>query len=77
MHVVKPGDTTKVACESCQKLTYAVFNYGTFTLDDGTVVENVMQAACEVCGQVAAIAHQSAPVIKVARERRDALSSQS
>ena len=70
-HVFKPGDTVRGGCEKCRVLVSATYDYGRIKLDDGTLVENVMRANCDDCGETIAIAHQSAPAIKAARARRD------
>ena len=70
-HVFKPGDTIRGGCEKCKMLVSATYEYGKIKLDDGTAVENVMQALCNDCGESIAIAHQSAPAIKAARAKRD------
>lgn len=67
MKIRLPGEKTKVACESCQALQSATWNFGTFHLQDGRRVEQVMQASCDVCGQPAGMATQSAWRIKEAR----------
>ena len=70
-HVLKPGDTTRGGCESCKAMVFGTYNYGQIKLTDGTVVENVMRALCDDCGEIIAVAHQSAPAIKAARAQRD------
>lgn len=70
-HVFKPGDTIRGGCEKCKALVAATYEYGRIKLDDGTVVENVMRALCNDCGEMVAVAHQSAPAIKAARAKRD------
>lgn len=70
-HVFKPGDTTRGGCEKCRAMVSATYGYGRVQLDDGTAIENVMRALCNECGEIVAIAHQSAPAIKAARAKRD------
>ena len=71
-NVVVPGKKTRGPCETCGRFVPATYGYGSFGLTEGTVVENVMRATCDECGTIVALAQQSAPVIKKARDERDA-----
>lgn len=57
--IVLPGQVTKAICETCKKRVTATFSYGEFRFDDGLVVEDVMRAVCDECGEPVAIAGQS------------------
>ena len=65
-----PGDKAELICENCEAVRTATWNYGHFILDDGTVVKDVMTASCDVCGEQAAVASQSAYLIREAREMK-------
>lgn len=69
MQIRTPGQKTKVACEHCKKLQPGTWNYGTFHVSDGTPVEEVMLASCDVCGNPCSLATQSAWRVKEASER--------
>lgn len=64
------GDKTKVACEKYQSFTPGTWKEGTLVMDDGTLIEQVMQAYCDVCSEPCSIAHQSTWRIKEAREAK-------
>lgn len=66
--IVHTGQTTKVYCEACEKFVEATYSYGTFRFSNGVVADNVMRAVCDSCGEVVAVAHQSALVLKEALE---------
>ena len=64
-----PGEKTEVVCENCEAVRSATWNYGEYHLDDGTKVDGVMLAKCDVCGEDAGLAQQSAYRIRQAREK--------
>jgi hypothetical protein len=66
--IVSPGDKVRAACEHCGRFQSATFAYGGFTLSDGTTVPNVMRATCDKCGDIVALAQQSAHAIKAHRD---------
>lgn len=68
--IILEGQLTEAPCETCQKFTIARFAYGTLTLEDGLVVENVMRATCEECGQVTSLAPQSGYLLRKARTQQ-------
>lgn len=60
------GQPTEAPCDTCQSFTQARFGYGSFELEDGLVVENVMRATCESCGTVVSLAPQSSHLLRQA-----------
>ena len=68
MKIRLPGEKTKVACEVCKKFQPGTWDFGTYYLQDGRAVEQVMMASCDVCGYKAGLATQSAWRIREARE---------
>ena len=71
MKIRVPGEKTKVACEQCRSLQPGTWNYGTFDMSDGTAIEQVMLAYCDVCGAPCSMAHQSSWRLREAREERE------
>lgn len=71
MKIRVPGEKTKVACEQCKSIQPGTWNYGTLEMNDGTVVEQVMLAHCDVCGKSCAMAHQSSWKLREAREAKE------
>lgn len=69
--VFYPGETTRAPCEKCGRLVPATYDYGTVPLEDGTPVEDVMRATCDVCQSVVATTPQSAPLFRATMEARD------
>lgn len=69
MNIKLPGDKTKVICEKCGAVRSATWNYDDYLLEEGTVVQDVMLARCDVCGEQAGLAQQSACRIRQAREK--------
>lgn len=65
-----PGEKTELICETCESVRSATWNYGDFLLDDGITVKGVMLASCDVCGEQAGLASQSAYLIREAREMK-------
>jgi hypothetical protein len=64
------GDKTRAACEVCQKFASATWRYGPLALKKkGLIVDGVMQAYCDVCGQSVLIAQQSAYKLREACEK--------
>ena len=68
MKIRIPGENTKVACEKCQSFQPGTWRYGPLTMNDGTVIEQVMLAYCDVCQEACSMATQSAWKLKEARE---------
>jgi hypothetical protein len=66
-----PGERGKAPCETCGRLVPATYGYGVVPLEDGTPVEEVMRATCDICGAVVATTPQSAPQFRAALEARD------
>lgn len=71
MKIRVPGEKTKVACEQCQSLQPGTWNYGTFDMNDGTSIDQVMLSYCDVCGSPCSMAHQSSWRLREAREDRE------
>jgi hypothetical protein len=71
MNIRVPGNKTKVACEKCQAFQPGTWNYGPFEMSDGSIIEQVMQAYCNVCGESCSMAHQSAWKLREAREEKE------
>lgn len=69
MNIKMPGDKTESACETCQRFAEATWQYGPLRLKNGTIVDKVMQAFCDTCGESLLVAQQSVYKIKEARER--------
>lgn len=63
--VFYPGKRVKAPCDRCDAVMQATYDYGPVPYK-GTVVEGVMRATCDVCGQVVATAQQSAPLFRAA-----------
>lgn len=70
--VYMPGHKIEAPCEQCSAFVPATYCYDNLTLDDGTVVADVMLARCDVCHGILAVAQQSAHAIKAARDAREA-----
>ncbi len=70
--VYVPGHKVEAPCERCGRFVPATFRYDSFSLDDGTLVRDVMLARCDVCNSALAVAQQSAHAIKAARAAREA-----
>lgn len=64
-----PGEKTRVVCEKCQAMRGATWDYDNFALEDGTVVRGVMIATCDTCHEQVGLAHQSAYLIREARDK--------
>lgn len=60
-----PGKKVKATCDRCDAHVGATYDYGPVPYQ-GAVVEGVMRATCDVCGQVVATAQQSAPLFRAA-----------
>ena len=70
MKIRVPGEKTKVACEKCQAFQPGTWKYGPLTTTDGTVIQQVMLAYCDVCEEPCSMASQSAWKLKEAREAK-------
>ncbi|MHB2019991.1 MAG: hypothetical protein ACYCW6_23875 [Candidatus Xenobia bacterium] len=70
--IVLEGDKVEAPCEKCGGFVPATWRYLPYRLADGRVVDDVMQAQCDTCGQVVAAADQSAHLIKQALDDRSA-----
>lgn len=70
MEIKIPGDRTRAACETCQKLTSATWRYGDLPMDSGEVAHDVMQAYCDMCGASLLVAQQSAHKIRQTRQEK-------
>jgi hypothetical protein len=68
--IIIEGTQMEAACESCRKFTLSTYAYGSFPTEDGQIVEDVMRATCNTCGEITALSHQSAHRLKAAREER-------
>jgi len=68
--IVLEGKIVQASCETCQKFMPARFAYGPLEWEEGLVVENVMRATCEQCGNVVALAPQSAHLIRRAVQQQ-------
>ncbi|MHB2019971.1 MAG: ribbon-helix-helix protein, CopG family [Candidatus Xenobia bacterium] len=69
--IVLPGQKTKASCDTCKAFRQATWGLHSHTLEDGTEVENVMQAQCDTCGSLIAIAGQAVHRIKGAIKDRE------
>ncbi|MBI3929995.1 MAG: hypothetical protein HY319_30935 [Armatimonadetes bacterium] len=66
--IVLPGQTTPALCEKCGRQVQATFSYGTFRFDNGLIVEDVMRATCDTCGEPVVLAAQSSYRLRTALE---------
>jgi len=65
MKILKVGDTTKVACNSCQSFQNTTFKLRDTPFSDGSgVVKNVLVGVCNKCDSVVVLPHQSTPAVK-------------
>jgi len=65
MKILKVGDTTKVACNSCQSFQSTTFKLRDTPFSDGSgVVKNVLVGVCNNCDSVVVLPHQSTPAVK-------------
>ena len=62
--IVLEGELTEAPCQFCKGFVQARFSYGPVELEKGLVVENVMRATCEVCGEVVSLAQQSSYLLR-------------
>lgn len=69
MKVYLEGEVIRALCESCEGRREATFRYDSVKLDDGLVIDGVMQAFCNQCGSSLVIAPQSTPRIRQARTK--------
>ncbi|MBB4188727.1 endogenous inhibitor of DNA gyrase (YacG/DUF329 family) [Sinorhizobium terangae] len=69
MKIWYAGDKSKALCEKCRKVVTTTFDYHDVPFESGIgVAKQIMAATCDECGTVVAIAPQSTPAIRVARE---------
>ena len=66
MKIFLPGETLSAICSNCGRQE-STFRYDSFPMQDGVVVENVLQAFCNQCGDSVLLPHQSTARIKQAR----------
>lgn len=69
MKVYLEGEVIRALCESCEGRREATFRYESVRMDDGLVIDGVMQAFCNQCGSSLVIAPQSTPRIRQARTK--------
>ena len=67
MKVYLEGETIRAICESCKSRQNATFRYDSIKMDNGLVIDGVMQAFCNRCDFCVAVAPQSTPKIQQAR----------
>lgn len=75
--IVLEGHHIQGPCQKCRAFVDATFSYGPVELEPGLIVEDVMRATCDKCGQVVATTPQSAHRFKAAlddkKQRRTTL----
>ena len=64
MKVYLEGVVIRTLCEFCDGRQEATFCCDSVTMDDGLVIDGVMQAFCNNCGSSLVIAPQSTPLIR-------------
>lgn len=57
--ILLEGTIEQAPCETCKGFTAATYAYGPVELEPGFIVEDVMRATCNHCGNVVATAPQS------------------
>lgn len=67
--IILPGEKTEAECECCGQFVAATYDYGKLALQSGLVVDKVMRAVCDVCGEVLEVAHQSVHRISEAKRK--------
>ena len=69
--IVTEGTVELTPCEQCQKLVPATYSYGPVE-HEGLIVEDVMRAVCNQCGDIVATTPQSAHRFREAIQNRNA-----
>ena len=69
MKVYLEGEVIRAICEACVGRQEATFRYDSIKMDDGLVIDGVMQAFCNKCGSSLVVAPQSTPRIRQARTK--------
>ncbi|MCS4089166.1 hypothetical protein [Rhizobium sp. BK176] len=65
MKVWNAGDKSSACCDSCKAVVQTTFGIHDVQLESsGAVVEQIMAAACDQCGEVVAIPPQSTLAIQ-------------
>jgi len=64
-----PGKSVKASCERCGHFVNATYAYGAVEFD-GMIVEDVMRATCDTCGDIVGTAGQSAYLFRQASDNR-------
>lgn len=63
--IIKQYDKSKAICFNCKDVVATTFLYKDVPFSDGSgVVENILAAVCDVCGEVVATPAQATPQIK-------------
>ncbi|PCI70068.1 MAG: hypothetical protein COB38_07785 [Gammaproteobacteria bacterium] len=71
MKILKVGDTTKAACNSCKSFQDVTFQLRDTPFNDGSgIVKNVLVGVCNACDSVVVLPHQSTPVVKKQLEKQ-------
>jgi ferredoxin len=65
MKVWNAGDKSKAGCETCKAVVPTTFGIHDVKLEaSGAIVEQIMAASCDQCGEVVAIPPQSTPAVR-------------
>ena len=71
MKILKVGDATKAACNTCESFRAITFKLRNTAFSDGSgVVKNVLVGVCDVCDSVVVLPHQSTPAVKKQLEKQ-------
>ena len=71
MKILKVGDTTKAACNTCKSFQDVTFKLRDTPFSDGSgIVKNVLVGVCNTCDSVAVLPHQSTPAVKKQLEKQ-------
>ena len=68
MIIYKEGDKSKAICEKCGKIVSTTYRYERFVANK-TIVPEVLQGFCNVCGESVSLPHQSTFRIHEYREK--------
>jgi len=63
MYIYKEGDKSKGPCESCGRLVATTFRYAPLEYN-GSVIPDVLQDFCDLCGSPVSVPQQSAYKIR-------------